>query len=232
MVQADGKVVTVGRSDRDDFAIVRFRADGTLDPGFSGDGRLTLSFGGEDSASAVTQQPDGKLVVAGYSGCRPVVVRLTTAGEIDPTFAFDGSVGPCAAARLLTLQDDGKVLVAGREGLGTWVVRRLSASGTPDPAFGSGGVASSYVGLYAWANGLAVDGTGRVLLAGDDGSRPARVLRFAADGRRDQSFGASGVWSPLSNWNADARSVAPGPNGTVPGRVHSRTASRRTRCCG
>ena len=67
VVQADGKVVTVGRSDGGDFAIARFRADGTLDPAFSGDGRFTLSFGGnEDSAfGGRRSSPTGSCVVAG-----------------------------------------------------------------------------------------------------------------------------------------------------------------------
>lgn len=57
LLQADGKVVTVGRSDRGDFAIARFRADGTLDPAFSGDGRLTLSFGGDEGTRGRRPSP-------------------------------------------------------------------------------------------------------------------------------------------------------------------------------
>src|SRR5690349_8506074 len=56
VLDAGGRVVTVGRSDRGDFAIARFSADGLLDPEFSGDGRLTLSFGGDEGATAVVAQ--------------------------------------------------------------------------------------------------------------------------------------------------------------------------------
>ena len=189
VVQADGKVVTVGTSDGDDFAIARFREDGTLDPTFSDDGRLTLSFGGQDGALAVVQQPDGKLLVAGGSGCRPVVVRLTADGMVDPSFAFDGSWGVCTAARLIAAQDDGKVVIAGYDVIyGTWMVRRMLANGAPDPAFADGGAFTRSAGSYAAVNALAVDTAGRVLLAGDIGGwsggtevgRDARHRRRAA----------------------------------------------------
>ena len=69
--QADGKFVLVGQSGalstNPDIAVVRFREDGlALDPSFGTDGKFTLDFfGGTDVATAVAQQPDGKLVVAG-----------------------------------------------------------------------------------------------------------------------------------------------------------------------
>ena len=49
-IQADGKIVVVGQSDPsgtgDDFALVRYNADGSLDTSFDGDGQLTTDFGG------------------------------------------------------------------------------------------------------------------------------------------------------------------------------------------
>ncbi len=70
-------------------------------------------------------------------------------------------------------------------------------------------------GLYSTVNALAVDALGRVLLTGDDGGGRPVVLRLTAGGQRDGTFGAAGVWSPLTGWRATGRSVAPGPNGTV-----------------
>ena len=79
VVQADGKVVTVGGDRRRrlrDRALPRGR---DARPGFSDDGRLTLSFGGSDAATRSLQQPDGKLLVAGAQRLPAVVVRLTAA---------------------------------------------------------------------------------------------------------------------------------------------------------
>jgi uncharacterized delta-60 repeat protein len=46
--QADGKLVVAGYSwngSNDDFALVRYNADGSLDTGFDGDGKVTTDFG-------------------------------------------------------------------------------------------------------------------------------------------------------------------------------------------
>jgi uncharacterized delta-60 repeat protein len=73
LVQADGKVVVVGQSGNlgtnPNMAIARFNDSGlALDPSFGSDGKLTVDFfGGIESAEAVAQQADGKLVVGGFA---------------------------------------------------------------------------------------------------------------------------------------------------------------------
>ncbi|MBN9522783.1 VCBS repeat-containing protein [bacterium] len=67
-----GGFVVVGRAKvgRDfDFAVVRYTAAGVLDPNFGSGGDYTTDFELEDdSAFAVTVQPDGRIVVAGEAG--------------------------------------------------------------------------------------------------------------------------------------------------------------------
>jgi uncharacterized delta-60 repeat protein len=69
--QADGKLVAAGYSHNgsdSDVALVRYNADGSLDTGFDGDGKVTTAIGaGDDYGRSVIQQADGKLVVAGHS---------------------------------------------------------------------------------------------------------------------------------------------------------------------
>ena len=69
-LQPDGKIVAVGGGG-DDFGLVRYNTDGTLDTSFSGDGKQSTHPGASgydsDSAHAVTIQADGKIVVAGVS---------------------------------------------------------------------------------------------------------------------------------------------------------------------
>jgi len=71
-IQDDGKIVAAGGSavglgGDTEFALARYNADGTLDPTFGGDGRVTTEWTTEDndSAFAVAIQTDGKIVVAG-----------------------------------------------------------------------------------------------------------------------------------------------------------------------
>lgn len=68
--QADGKVVVAGYSDaggRTAFALARYNLDGSLDTGFSGDGKLTTTISGDDIATALAVQSNGRIVVAGSS---------------------------------------------------------------------------------------------------------------------------------------------------------------------
>jgi hypothetical protein len=71
--QADGKIVIVGLSGglgtNPDMAIARYDDSGLAgDASFGTGGKLTVDFfGGFDSAEAVVQQPDGKLVIGGFA---------------------------------------------------------------------------------------------------------------------------------------------------------------------
>ena len=64
-LQGDGKIVAVGRRRRGDFVVARYNPDGSLDPSFSGDGKLTTDFEGADGATDVALQGDGKIVAVG-----------------------------------------------------------------------------------------------------------------------------------------------------------------------
>ena len=48
-----------------DFALARYNPNGSLDTSFSGDGKRSTGFGGDDAANAVALQADGKIVAAG-----------------------------------------------------------------------------------------------------------------------------------------------------------------------
>ena len=52
----------------DDFALVRYNTDGSLDTSFDSDGKVITAIGsGDDAAYSVAIQSDGKIVAAGYS---------------------------------------------------------------------------------------------------------------------------------------------------------------------
>jgi uncharacterized delta-60 repeat protein len=71
-VQSDDKIVVVGTSDNgsgtSELALARFNVDGSLDPTFSGDGKVSVSFSaGNDVGSGIAVQSDDKIVVVGTS---------------------------------------------------------------------------------------------------------------------------------------------------------------------
>jgi uncharacterized delta-60 repeat protein len=137
--QADGKLVAAGTSTsglgpvvfQNRIALVRYNADGTLDPTFgAGTGIVITLIGGCTSASALVLQPDGKIVVAGASGPCTVVsepgarspnfftlVRYNVDGTLDQSFGRLGSgavtVPSGGAASDLVQQADGKLVAAG-----------------------------------------------------------------------------------------------------------------------
>ncbi|TAL48966.1 MAG: hypothetical protein EPN89_06350, partial [Methylovulum sp.] len=62
-VQADGKILLGGSgsgSSNNDFALVRYNTDGSLDKSFGGDGKVTTDLGGYEEGNSVTVQADGK----------------------------------------------------------------------------------------------------------------------------------------------------------------------------
>ena len=73
VVQSDGKIVVAGYSNNgsnEDFAIVRYNTDGSLDSTFGTEGTegiVVAAIGsGDDYATSMVLQSDGKIVVAGY----------------------------------------------------------------------------------------------------------------------------------------------------------------------
>ncbi len=71
-IQADNKILVTGRSDNglnyDDFAIVRYNTNGTLDNTFDSDGIVTTAIGNSsDFGNAIVIQTDEKIVVAGVT---------------------------------------------------------------------------------------------------------------------------------------------------------------------
>ena len=124
-IQPDGKIVVAGDTynGTQDFAVVRYNANGSLDTTFDGDGKVTTNIGSStsDYGRSVAIQPDGKIVVAGdtYNPDRDfAVVRYNANGSLDTTFDSDGKVISGIGTGddsvwSMAIQSDGKMVVAG-----------------------------------------------------------------------------------------------------------------------
>ena len=71
-IQSDDKIVVVGNSYNGingDFALIRYKSDGTLDNTFGTGGKVLtdFGFGSDDYGQSVVIQSDGKIVVAGWT---------------------------------------------------------------------------------------------------------------------------------------------------------------------
>jgi uncharacterized delta-60 repeat protein len=66
-LQPDGRIVVAGGL-AEDFVVARFTSDGNLDPTFASRGSARTDLGSNDQSAAVALQPDGRVVLAGFSG--------------------------------------------------------------------------------------------------------------------------------------------------------------------
>lgn len=121
VIQTDNKILLAGRSyngTNDDFTIVRYNINGSIDNTFDTDGIVTTDFGSsDDGASSVLLQADGKIILAGTSAGDFAIARYNNDGTLDSSFDTDGKVstdfGNYANANSALLQVDGKILLAG-----------------------------------------------------------------------------------------------------------------------
>ena len=170
--QADGRIVVAGVSTAEGAVVARLRATGALDPDFGAGGRVTLP--GGRTANAVRVQPDRKIVVAGTpaGSLTMIVTRLLPNGSPDTTFDGDGTATIDFAigsdfGNDVVLQPDGKIIVAGYTAEdGDFAVARLNTDGSPDATFGTAGKATASFGSAAFGNTVALQGNGRIVVAG------------------------------------------------------------------
>ena len=234
-VQTDGKLVAVGYAtmSTNDFAVVRYNANGSLDTGFGTGGKVTTPIGaGADGATSVAIQTDGKLVVAGYghNGTNQdfAVVRYTASGGLDTGFGAGGKVTTAFGsgndyAYGVAIQGDGKILVAGYGVVGSYCDFALacySSTGSLDPSFGSGGKVTTAVGPYNdYGYAMALQPDGKILAAGAayiDNRWEFAAARYNPSGSLDTSFDGDGVViTPIRGGPDLARCVAPLPGGQI-----------------
>lgn len=217
--QPDGNIVVAGFvgvsfSERN-FIVVRYLPDGSLDTNFGEEGIALTDLGnGEDSATALAIQPDGKLLVAGTVRVPPAtsndfgVVRYLPDGSLDQAFGQDGIVivdidGNSDSANAILVQPDGHIVLAGDArfpSLGSdqrFTLVRLAADGSLDPTFGTNGVASVSTGDSEFAVAVAMQNDGALLVGGlpfgGTNNRDFTIARFTPAGVLDASFGNAGI---------------------------------------
>ncbi len=197
-LQPDGKIVLAGDSDLR-VAVARLHPDGALDTTFSGDGKKTFAWGALSRAMAVVVLPDGRLLLAGFSGPEGgdiQVARLKSNGALDPTFGTGGKApvdfGGDDFGLAMARQANGRILVAGRSSAGGAVVARLRANGTLDPGFDGDGRLTLPGGGSVSA--VLVQPDQKIVVAGNaDGDETMTVTRLHPDGSPDLGFAGTGT---------------------------------------
>ena len=182
-IQPDGKIVVTGSSNND-FALVRYNIDGSLDSTFGIDGKLSTDFGGEEGVADVALQADGKIVVVGAQHDTESVfnevglAHYNSDGSLDHTFDTDGKVllrvGLGDWGTDIVVQSDGNLLVAvnsahASPGLNLdydFALLRFNSDGSLDTTFDKDGKIILDFGPYDPADELALQPDGKIILEG------------------------------------------------------------------
>jgi uncharacterized delta-60 repeat protein len=127
LVQSDTKIVVAGTSkalSTEDFALLRYNSDGSLDAGFGTGGKQTIDFNrGGDQLRAAVLTSDGILVTgltdpAGNKLRKIALARYGPTGHLDAAFNDDGKTAQYFSAGStgyngMAVQKNGKLLAVG-----------------------------------------------------------------------------------------------------------------------
>lgn len=235
VIQSDGKIVVAGGSyigSFENFAVVRYNSDGSLDKYFdedpeksasgTGDGIVTTAIGTSHAGGrSVVLQADGKIVVAGYSSNGSnndiAVVRYNTNGTLDTSFGGDGIVTTAPSAgddygNSVVIQSDGKIVVTGGS-----VVVRYNIDGSLDTTFGSNGIVAIAI-ILSSVQSVTIQANGKIVVVGytffGGSNNETVVIRYNTDGSLDTSFGGDGHVTTASGYMG-GNSVAVQPDGKI-----------------
>jgi uncharacterized delta-60 repeat protein len=212
VLQSDGKLVIAGTAEpqnagNQEFAILRFSPNGSLDNSFGNGGVAFADFepdtfaipqGSHESASSIALQPDGKLLVAGSGNNEGdttkadiLSARFTTNGSLDASFGTGGMVYTNTTTFVLN--------------------------------------PPSHINNWDFASSVAVQPDGKILLGGTidpnydtntfsfNVSSNFALLRYNQDGSLDTSFGSgTGIaFYDFASSSDEANAMAIAPDGRI-----------------
>ncbi|MCP3882225.1 MAG: hypothetical protein GY701_28110, partial [Sulfitobacter sp.] len=232
-IQSDGKILVTGdEGDHNEFAVVRYNTDGSLDASFgSGGVARVLIPDGSPRGYGVVVQTDGKILLSGRAGsggyAEFALVRLNTDGSIDTGFGGgDGIVSTSIGGGHdmgygLAVHTDGTIVVAGYlNATNDFAAVRYNSDGSLDTTFDIDGKVVTDMGVSTvLAQSVAIQADGKVILAGrcDSGiDTDFSMVRYNTDGSLDTSFDFDGrVITDFGNGADDARGIVIQSDGKI-----------------
>lgn len=243
-IDSEGRLVAAGET-----ALARYMPDGSLDRSFSRDGKRRIGL----QAFSMAIDSRGRIVVAGIRNPTRddpefALARYNADGSLDTSFGTNGEVttsfgaGNADYARSIAIDHTGRLVVGGFTGTPVCNPRscpleydvalaRLRSNGTLDDSFGRNGkVTSDFGSPDERGDAIAIDGRGRIVLAGastrdDSGIDRFLIARYEPGGSLDPAFSGDGFVTtrfpgagdptPATDNFALAFAVTIGPHGRV-----------------
>ena len=239
-IQSDGKILVAGYASSNvtgkDFVVVRYKSNGTLDSTFANNGiaETDLQLGSDDVAYCLTLQPNGKIILGGYSdngsNKDAALIRYNSNGIVDSTFGNNGVV----LTNFENAQQDeikvvkihpltGNIIVGGSTIINSTkskpVVARYLSNGTIDTTFNSNGIRLLWItnldNQYSFSvEDLVVQPNGKISAIGwrdfpsQQWSADYWACRINSDGSMDNTFSSDGVNTYNGSFNGNDRGFA------------------------
>lgn len=214
----DGKLIVMGyeydqNGENPVLVLTRFLPDGTPDPayGINGQARPDINTGFDGGINKIALTADGKLIAAGViltdTSSAAFVACVDANGELDPGFGQNGTVTFDIGSEdddfwSILIKPDGKILLGGdtfdanNPGFFDLLLVQLLPDGSPDTAFGFGGIATADFasGLESILS-LSLQADGKILAVGGNAVNDydMEVARFFPDGSIDNTFANNGA---------------------------------------
>jgi uncharacterized delta-60 repeat protein len=212
-IDSSGKIVVAGWASNGTykgFAIARYTSSGALDSTFNSKGTLpgtVISYpvaNADNQATSIAIQPDGKIVVGGYSNQGFVLERFNASGMLDTTFGSAGIATFNSGAQALSgiaFDASGRIVASG-QGNGIFLVARFTSTGALDTTFNSTGYEFTDVfpGIgYSAASAVTIESNGDIAAVGaGDGPDTATqmvIVEYTPSGVLDTTFNGTGIFT-------------------------------------
>lgn len=189
--------------------VARFNKNGTLDSGFSNNGKKKIAVGFHSYATGIAVNSKGEIIVAGYNiteagFSQPVLIGLNSSGELNDNFGNKGiaaiKLNDNASIAAMALTGNEKIIAAGgvgSEGNSNFFLIRFNQHGKVDSSFGVNGIVNSDLGFSDQITSIAIQPDEKIIAAGNSFDEPNNETYFAlsryySNGKPDNNFGSQG----------------------------------------
>lgn len=195
-VATDGDAWVVSDNTNSVLTLTRFQASGVIDLNWGGGlGSVTVPGTTSIGRTRIARDSQGRFVAIGGNMNDVFIARVLADGTLDDSFDSDGVIqlnGSMFSAQDLAIAPDDSIIALIR-GDQRAELRKYAPDGTPDPTFGTVGVAAITAGPARQARTMVLTRSGRIAIAGSNASAQPFVARFTSTGDPDPNFGTAGV---------------------------------------